>query len=83
MDEAAKTIFSFALRPQETEGDRPQVVAERGGEFPCIENDADEYLAFCQILLEPSHMVEILFLNSRSGLDFNADFTGNQRSVSN
>jgi len=73
----------FVLRPQETEGDRPQVVAERGGKFPCIENDPDKYLAFCQIFLEPSYMVEILFLNSRSGLDFNANFSGNQRSVSN
>ena len=72
MDELVKPFFNYALRPQKTEGDRPQVIAERGGKFPCIENDADKYLAFCQILLEPSYMVEILFLNSRSGLDFNA-----------
>ena len=72
MNEAARSFFSYVLRPQETEGDRPQVVAERGGKFPRIENDADKCLAFCQILLESSHMVEILFLNSRSGLDFNA-----------
>ena len=72
MVEAAKTIFSLALRPKEAERDRPQVVAERGGKFACIENDADKQLAFCKILLKPLHMVEIPFFYSRSGLDFNA-----------
>ena len=56
MNEAAKSFYNYVLRPQETEGDRPQVVAERGGKFPRIENDANECLFFCQILLEPSHM---------------------------
>jgi hypothetical protein len=59
MNEAAKSFYNYVLRPQETEGDRPQVVAERGRKFPCIENDADECLFFCQILLEPSHMAPV------------------------
>ena len=62
----------YVLKPQETKRDRPQVVAERCGEFPCIENYADECLVFCQVFLEPSHMSEILLFDSRSGLDFNA-----------
>ena len=57
MDEAAKPFFNYALSPQNTEGDRPQVVAERGGKFPCIKNDADKCLLFYQIFLEPSHLV--------------------------
>jgi hypothetical protein len=42
MDEAAIPIFSYALRPQVTEGDCPQVVAERGGKFLCILKGAEE-----------------------------------------
>jgi hypothetical protein len=46
MDEAAKPFFNYAPSSQNTEGDRPQVVAERGWKFPCIKNDADKCLLF-------------------------------------
>jgi len=72
MNEAVGPFLSYGLRPQETEGDGPQFIAERGGEFPRIENDADNCLVSCQISLEPSHIVEILFLKSRFGFDLNA-----------
>ena len=56
--EAAKLFFNYALSPQNPEGDRPQVVAERDGRFSCIKNDADKCLLFYQIFLEPSHLVD-------------------------
>jgi hypothetical protein len=30
MDEAAKPLFNYVLRPQENEWDGPQIIAERG-----------------------------------------------------